>query len=371
MSKIRFAENNFASLTQGQITYSSELTAFPFSNAINTFRSRLWKPSGYFKIDATNNKLYINDGSNKTITLTSGDYTTPVLLASEMQTKLNASSSGWTVTHNATVGAYKFKLQNSGSVTLRLSQVTAAIWGDIGFITTTDLVGTSFEANEQRNHMYEFVRFDFGWNPAPSFFALIGPIDEQFGVSSIATVRIEASNLDNFDSPDLTITPVVDENGVMHFSDGIDTAYRFWRIYIEDKLNPEGPTGLSIGYLYLGDYVTLTSRNVRSGFVKTLNDPSTRDSSDSGSIFFDRKTKYTELESLSIDFLEYDDKQNLEAMFERLGVYTPFFISLDPTLLISDTLPELTKYVVFDGSPTFTHIKTNTYSLNFKVRELV
>ena len=61
--QIRFCDNNLAELISASIDYSSQLTAFPFSNAINKFRSKTWKPSGNFTIDSTNKYLYINDGS--------------------------------------------------------------------------------------------------------------------------------------------------------------------------------------------------------------------------------------------------------------------------------------------------------------------
>ena len=44
--RIRFSENNFAETISASVTKSSELTSFPFSNAINKFRSKVWKTQG-------------------------------------------------------------------------------------------------------------------------------------------------------------------------------------------------------------------------------------------------------------------------------------------------------------------------------------
>ena len=78
--RIRFMDNNLAELTTAGTTFSSALAAFPSTNLTNKFRSKVWKPSGLFEIIAgTNDKLYINDGVDKTITLTASStaYTAP------------------------------------------------------------------------------------------------------------------------------------------------------------------------------------------------------------------------------------------------------------------------------------------------------
>lgn len=87
--RIRFCENNM--ITAGSVMdYSSQLSEFPFSNCYNSERTKVWKPAGFFLITTSNNKLYINDGSDKTATITSGEYISPALLATQIQTQLNA-----------------------------------------------------------------------------------------------------------------------------------------------------------------------------------------------------------------------------------------------------------------------------------------
>jgi hypothetical protein len=103
-SKARFMGNNLIALTTNNVTFSSETTGYEGENALNDFRSNVWKASGHFSITSSNNLLYINDGSNKTITLTAASYTTPSALATHIQTQLNASSSNWTGTYNAVAG---------------------------------------------------------------------------------------------------------------------------------------------------------------------------------------------------------------------------------------------------------------------------
>lgn len=368
--RIRFGENNFAELITSQITYSSQLTSFPFSNAINKFRSRTWKPSGHFLIDSTNKEIYINDGADKTVSLTESAYTTPDLLATEIQTKLNASSANWTVTY--LTGTYSFKIENTGSVTLRLATTTNAIWDTIGFTTSSNLTGTIFTADQQRNHTSEYAIFDLGYNAEITLFSLLGPLNEAFNITNMATVTLSGSNLDQWTAPPFSIALVPDSKGIYKFlDDQVDTSYRFWRLDIIDKLNPAGPEGFSIGVIYLGDYLTLTNRNIGGGFGQVDVDPSEVATSESGVLHFDLKTKYRVTDGATISYLDRDDKDKLRLMFEQLGKTTPFLISLDPTLCLSDELSELTQYVVFNAEPKLRHIFNDVFSMSLSVREVV
>ncbi len=370
--RIRFCENNQAELITSSVSYSSQLSAFPFSNAISKFRSRVWKPSGHFLIDSTNNSIYINDGTDKTVTLTSGSYTTPDLLAAHIQTKLNASSTNWVCQYDTLNGDYRFKITHTGSAILRFSQTTNSVWNTIGYVLSTDTLGTSWMAQEQRNHTEEYAIFDLGWNAPINFVSLIGPLNETFTISNNATVKLCGSNLNQWTSPPFEVTLDVTDKGIMRFLDDLsDTSYRYFKISIIDKLNPLGPEGISIGHIYIGDYITLSQYNVASGIELSDFDPSGVVESESGVLHFDAKTKYGKLSNLIIDVLNPDDKSELIKMYERLGKTTPFYVSLDPTNAISDDIFELTRYVVFDDQPKFKHIISEYYSMSFSVREVI
>lgn len=371
--RIRFMDNNFAELTSGSITYSSQLAAFPGSNSINKFRSKVWKPAGNFVITAnSNDKIYINDGSNKTVTLSSGTYT-PSTLATEVQTQLNASSSGWTFDYNNTAGDFKFRFAHGSAHTLRFSQTTESAWNDLGFMLSSDeVISTERKADEQRNHMYESVIYDLGYNASVDFFAVISPLDEEFSISDQATIKIQANNLNDFTSPPLDITLTRNGSGIFYFFDDIsDSSYRFWRFYFEDKYNSNGNEGFSISYIYLGDYTTLTATNVQVGFNKTINDPSLSTESESGAIYFDKKTKFTRIQNAEIALLDMTSRDALEQLYFDFGSTTPLFISFDPRSCVSSTLSDLTKYMIFERPPVFTHIKAQYFNMSMSFREVL
>ena len=367
--RIRFYNENYVS----QASYSSELASFPGDNIKNTQRSKVWVPSGHFEITTSNQALYIDDGSPKTVNITTGDYTTPAALATQIQADLNAASSNWTVSYSTTL--YKFTISNSSSVTLRYSQTSNAIWDTLGFTGSSDTTAVTFEADAQRNHTEEYILIDIGYQETMEFFALTWPLGSVAPFTNNSTVTLQANNTNNWTSPPLeeTLSPL--DNGffkALEDSTGVKTYnYRYWRVKIEDKTNPGGPEALKIGHVYLGTYITLTNRNTRRGFTKSIVDPSRRSESESGVLYFDSKVKYRRFEGVLLEFLDAADRLALEQFFHDVGTSVPFYVSLDPTECISEDLDELTLYCVLEDMPRLTQIKLDIYSLGLSMREVL
>lgn len=364
---VRFLDNNYAE--DATTTYSSQLTAYLFSNALNKFRSRIWKPAGNFTITSSNNSIYINDGSNKTITLTSGNYTYSTL-ASHIQTQLNTSSTLWTCTYSSTT--FKFTIAHTGSATLRFTQTTNAVWSTLGYLGSSDVAGTSWVADAQRNHTSEYITFDLTTNPEITAFCLIGPLEKIFTISPTATLKLYANNINDFTAPALTTTLSRTDGGIFQFMDDIaDSAYRYWKFELIDLDNPLGPEGFEISHVYLGDYTTLTNRNISRGFQKSFIDNSESLESESGALFFNEKIKYLTLDNMDMIQLSKEDRATLENVFNINGKHTPFYISVDPRLEISNSIDELTRYVIFNQDFKLNHIISDRFNLSFSVREVL
>lgn len=364
MKKIRFMNNNYL---ERSFTYSSQLAGFPATNAANTSRSKIWKPAGNFEITTANNFLYINDGSNKMVTLTSGSYLFNTL-ATHIQTQLNLASSNWTVTYNVPTG--KFTIAHTGSATLRITQTTSAVWDTIGFTGTTDLTGTSFLADAQRNHTSEWIQCDLGVPQLATFSALLSGIDEIFTLSETATVKLRANNIDYWVSPPVDIViPVTDLGCFYFFDDLVIDSYRFWRIEIIDRGNYNGPEGIEIAYGYIGDHTTITTSNIASGFRQELTDPSVGMQSERGALFVEIKPRYLTIASCNIQLLSDDEQREMQQLFYDLGVRNPFLVSIDPSTEISEKLEELTRFVIMTNSPSLDHIFRSYYNINFQMRE--
>lgn len=366
-TRIRFCENDFSDAAT--ITATGSVSGYSYTNASNQLRSRVWKPAGSFIVTTSNYLLYINDGSNKTVTLTTGTYTYSTL-ASHIQTKLNTASSGWTVTYDTSGSTYKFTIARSSSATLRLSQTTTSAWDMLGYTSGSDIVGTSFVAEEQRNHTQERYIWDFGIQMTPTAFFAIGPRSETFCLSNGATARLMFNNVNTWDSPALTVNLTIKDDGIAEWLDSqSDTTYRYACFEIIDRTNPLGPTGLKIGRLWLGDYTTVTTTNVATGFSKTLVDPSEVAESIGGGRYFNRRTKYRTFKNLSMQNMDADERRTIEQLFSDIGRDQSFFVSIDPYLSYSDDFQEFTFYANFEGEPQLKHLIRDIYTMDFELRE--
>lgn len=366
---VRFMNNSH--VTTSNLTATSELSAFPATNVANSSRSRVHKTGGYFEITTSNQNLYIDDGSPKTVAITVGSYTTGAALATQIQTDLNSASSGWTVTYDLSGSTYKFTLANTGSVDIVLSSTANAIWDTIGFTGTTDRTGTSFLADEQRNHSFERWVIDLGAPQEMSYLAAIGPQDEVFWLSDEGTAKWKANNVNLWDSPAYEKTVANDPRGILHFPED-DTnwgAYRYWAFEITDRRNPLGPQALKIGNLYIGTYDTITSSNVARGFGQSRSDESRVQVSEGGQRYFDERPKYSNFQGLEIQNITLTDLKTIDQVFEDQGISRPFWLSLDPELVLSDVLSDETKYVTFSGSPQKTQVFLNYWTVRFDARE--
>lgn len=375
--RFRIMDNNFADLESSKVSKSSELAAFPASNAINNkLRSKTWVTSGYFKIDDSNKNIYINDGTDKTavITTSSTAYTTPDLLAAEITAKLNSVSSGWTCSYIRSEENFVFGFFHA-SATLKLSNRTNAIWDTIGFTSNIDDSFTnSTKATDTRIHTSEFIEFDLSFNAQIDFIAMIGPLDEKFPLTKDAVITVKANNLkDRWDTAPLSFEVESTEFGIFKFLDDIeDTSFRHWRIEVSNPnhISSNGPS-LHFGYIYLGDYVSLTKRNIESGFTKVRTDKSIMQTSESGVSYFDKKTKFVEYSNIGVKFIDKEQRFLFEKLFRKTGVVEPFFISLDPKLKIDNFLWENTRYVRFKNEPKFNHIKGEYYNISIELIEVI
>ncbi|MGV8130686.1 MAG: hypothetical protein ACP5N7_01125 [Candidatus Pacearchaeota archaeon] len=363
--RARFSDNNFASsayLTE----YSSYKTGYSYLNIFDTNRSKKWVSNYCFVIDSTNNKIYINDSIDKTITLTSSKYSATTL-ATHITSQLNAASSNWTCSYSSTTRL--FTISRTTSATLRFSQTANAAWNSLGYVITSDQTATSFVAQLPRIHTEEYFIFDLKEEKPIDFIALISPIDEIFGISKAATITLEGSNLNYFTSPAISINIPIYDNGAFKFIDDQYSTYRYWRLRINDQMNDAGE--ISFSHLYLGDYTTITQSNISIGIEEIENDTTTQTSAESGKLYFDENLKYTEFNSLAIDSIRLADKTTLLDMWSRIGKSTPFYISIDPTACASNDVSSTTRFVYFNNMPSFKHIIYDIWSMSFSVREVI
>jgi len=367
---IRICTNNFIG---DDILSSATSTAsgYDVANLYNPYRSKLWKSAGYFKITSSNCTFYFNDGSARTATLNTGDYTYATLITEIAAAAVRAGASATVVASADATAPYFWKLTFSTSVTLTLSTSTNAIWTTLGFTGSTNRTGTTFVADAAAAHSYEQITWNLGAARAPTFFGMIWPIDEVCPLSTSATLTLMASNIDSWDSPALSVTLTRGDMGVFEWLDSqSNTEYEYWALRITDPTNAAGAAGIKIGYAYLGDHTTLATRaNVGIGFSKSWADESTVDAADGGQQWAREVPKRRKFKGTGIGLLDASDRYDWEQALFNVSKTRPFFVSLDPALEVSDDAAEYTLFAYLDGEPTWQHVIRDIYSLSFDLVE--
>ena len=344
----RFCFNNWIDAT---LTASSAVSGYPASNLYHSIRSKLWKASGLFEITSTNNKVYIN---GTTYTLTVATYSVTTLI-----THFNSVTS-----QTLSRDAYgKFTITLGGSGTLNLATTTAAVWETLGYLTSTNLTGTAFQADEARYHTSEWIKVDMGMPQTATFASLIPAANSVFSCTN-ATITLEGNNLDDWISPVVSEAFEVGDKGAFIAATDL-TACRYWRIKIVDKTN--SVVTAAVGYI--GDHVTLDNTNVATGFNRMREDQSVRLYSESGALYVDRRPKVMSLSGINIQYLKSTEQSEVEQLFYDLGVENPFFLCLDPELGVSTNLSDMTHYLYVTSTAQLQHVIRDYYNLSVEARE--
>ena len=366
---VRFMDNNLALPATARITYSSSKSGFPGTNAYDQRRSRLWITGGNFTITASNNKLYINDGTNKTVTLDSGNYTYAAL-ATHIQTKLNASSTNWTCTYSTTTRKFTIT-RTSGTAVLRTSQLIAPVFNSIGFATGPDDPSKPFVSDFPVNHTDEWYKADFV-QPVPiqAFMACWkNGVSKAF--SGDADIRVQFNNVDDWASPALEFSLTAFDRGIFQFFDDDDTSYRYCRFWFSNPRASCGPEGFMFGNIYMGSYRTVTVSNVAPEIGAKLEDLSKIQVAASGAEYANVKGKRRKWSSMEMQLLEASERRALQQTISRLGNTEHFYFCLDPTSAVTQDLDEATFYAKFDSEPDLKHVIRDYWTLSFDLKEAI
>jgi len=347
----KFSFNNFVDST---LSASSAESTYPASNLYSGIRSKVWKAAGLFEISSSNNKVYIN---GTTYTLTAGSYTVTTLI-----THFN-NVTGQTLSRNSN-GRFVITLGASG--TLNLSSTTNAVWSTLGFLTTSNLTGTVFTANERRYNTSEWIKVDLGQPQIADFGALIPPANEAFSCSN-ATITLQGNNVDVWTSPQISEAMTVSSNGAFVAPSETLEPCRYWRIVISDVTN----SNINAAVAWIGNSVVNTNTNLAVGFTRNRSDQSIRSFSESGQLYTDRRPRVLSISGSSVQYLKDQELIDMEQLAYDLGTGRPFFIVIDPAQSVSTSLDQMTHYVEVDSDVQFAHVLNSYYNFSFSLREVL
>lgn len=177
---------------------------------------------------------------------------------------------------------------------------------------------------------------------------LFAPLGEVLGVSKEATIKLQADNVNDWASPELDLSiDMTSDDKLVYFTD-TNYRYRFWSLYIDDPTNSKGY--LEIADIFIGNYTTTAVRNLAPKFGWEQVDKAKSTKSIDGTAYFDTRYKYDRLTATRFAYVDADDRQTLQNLFNRLGRESFFPLCVDPEAVISKNKEELTKLVRFDGA---------------------
>jgi hypothetical protein len=374
--KFQIFHDDYLDATQSlSFSASSEQAVYPAENVRNVYRrSKVWRSEGYWLVRDGYNMIYFEDnpGVTRVCTVTPGEYTTAGLLAAIDAGFEAAGLSNYTVTHDAST--FKFTLASAlagGAVCFNIAW--DALGQDLadllGFEAGSTLTGaSSYTADEARISTGEWIKGDLGQSSIPKAFAAIGPKGQDLKISPTAVITLQMNSVDSWDAPAFEqVVPWHAKALLLADPAGLpETGLRYWRLLIEDLSNALGYTEL--GITYLGDLFTPTRGAARFPFRSVQVDRTVVTVSEGGHTFGDPRQQTTKL-ILEIDALTNAEKESLEEIFERFGLYRPFFVSLDPEAVFSSSAQVYCKYVKFSAEPEFSLDAPGVWSTKLELQE--
>lgn len=213
---------------------------------------------------------------------------------------------------------------------------------------------------------------DLGFQDKVNTLTLFAPLGEALGITREATIRLEADNVADWSSPELSVTiPVTSDDRLVYFLDeALELNYRFWSLYIDDPASPNAY--ISFADIFIGDYTTTTLRNINRGFGWVSVDPSRVSKSIDGTPYFETKTKYDTLGGIQYALVTEEDRSILEDLYNRIGKTNWLPISIDPENKISsDSINQLTKLARMSGDFSRTHRVYEYFDIAIALEEVI
>ena len=329
---MRFLDSNFLLATGVTATASSEDADFPVSNLQKHSPSRVWRSSGNFVIDATNNKLdFKENGIELNATIASATYT-PTTLAAAIKAAMEVVTllaRTYTVSYSVLTGKWTITEDSTTFLSLLWSSGTntaTSIGATIGFAVSDDTGATTYTGANIAIHTEETVVVDLQTTEdADSIAVMFSPLNG-IKLSSSAVVKIQANATDTWAAPAVDVTLTVDEEFFLasHFF-STSESYRFWRLQIVDTANTN--LHIEIGGLIIAEATVLTQAPER-GFTHNVTDQSKQIRNDFGNEYVD-ELPFLKTISFSYKVLQYVDVKTLEAMFRTNGVRIPVMVVID------------------------------------------
>ncbi|RTL05231.1 hypothetical protein EKK58_08770 [Candidatus Dependentiae bacterium] len=368
---LRIVDYNYATKSNVAISASSENSNFPARNIGHEFRSKVWRSSGFFVIDSTNNRIDFketNGGPELSATVSVGEYSVSALaqaIKSSMEA-VTANARTYTISQNAATGKWTI----AGSVYLEIlfssgTNAATSIRNAIGFGANDYSSATSYTGSKAAWHTEEGIVIDLKSAEEIDTIAIL--FDPRIGIklSDSAEIYIQASATNAWVTPGFEEQITIDNTfETLQLFLETPEEWRFWRIKIVDPENAYGY--VELGTVVIGKDVRL-GRCADNGFTFSIDDLSKSQVTDYGNNYIDVYPSVKEL-SFAFNILTQEQQNILESVYYRVGLREPVFMSLDPMERVFDK-DHYCIYGRFPSSLNFKHIVKTYFSTDYRIRE--
>lgn len=369
---MRFSNTNLCTESATVVTASSSNVNFPVSNLKDSpFRSKRWRSSGTFVIDATNNKINFKEsggGLELTATLTSGTYS-PLALAAEIKTRMGlAGVSIYTVTYSTTTGLWTISTSGAFLSLLNLTgtnQATSVLKVTLGFPSADKTSALTYTGSLIAIHTKESIVFDLITAQNIQNIAIMWPGEDGIRLSNTAVLKIEANATNVWTAPAVSQTLTIDNNYVRTTHCFVTSqSYRYWRVTIQDPRNPY--LYVELGVVWIGEDIGFSSPE--NGFKYKLVDQSVISKTPFGHEYVDEYPQQAQLE-FDYKYIYYTDYQLLENTFRDNGSRKPVLVIFDNDELVFNK-NHFVIYGKLEKSFSGDHVSLNLFNGGFKITEL-
>jgi hypothetical protein len=202
--------------------------------------------------------------------------------------------------------------------------------------------------------------------------AMIPPSGTILKFSENASIIVKASNVNDRAAAPFTKTFTPTDSGVFGWLDDTETPnYRYWWIDIDDNSNINGAAGLALGYMYLGNHLDFTNRNLSNGFSLTRLINTKVETSEGGQQYYNKRPSQRRISNTNMRYMTGTDARLLDKMLYEIDIHTPMIVSLDPKLLVTPNPDDLTLYATIDGESNINHIINDYYSTVLTFKEVL
>ena len=242
------------------LTASSEDASTPRAWAQDQLRSKAWRSKLGWNIRAgENDKLDFTEGStgDATATLTAGNYATGALMATQIQTQMDAAATDNTYTVTYSSSTKKFTIARAtGTDTIGLEWLTGAntatsVGLDLGFVVSADDTGaTSYVSDSAAYKSREWLKVDLG-----SALAVASGLVINHNLGASGTITLQGNATDAWTSP--TVDEALGGDADIRADYFTEQSLRWWRLLIDDvQTNTAGYS--EVGVWFAGPYTEPT-----------------------------------------------------------------------------------------------------------------